>query len=150
LAEVVEVHTPRIGGAVGEVLEDAPRRMNAVDAAIAVNPLVGRRAGLAHVRRAGAAMTSIEPAIRPPRETVGEIVPALLVAEAVEKHFGLAARLVVPLAAGDEIELWRRHHPDAAEADLDAGDVVEALVEEGACDALAIALVFEDGDAVLA
>ena len=127
LAVVVEIDAPGIGGAVGEVLEHPARGVDAVDAAVAVDALVGGRAGRADVGGAGPAMSGIEPAVRAPGEAVGEVVPAFLVAEAVEDDLGLAAGLVVPFAAGDEVEFGRRHHPDAAEADLDAGDVVEAL-----------------------
>jgi hypothetical protein len=75
-------------------------------------------------------------------------MPALLVAETVEDELGRAARLVVTLLARDEIEPRRRHHPHAAETDLDARDVVEALVEDLARHGPAI--VFQDDDAVLA
>ena len=43
-AVVVEADSPGIGRAVGEVFEDEACRMNAIDAAIAVNPFVRRRA----------------------------------------------------------------------------------------------------------
>ena len=105
--------------------------MNAVDAAVAVDALVGRRAGLADVGGAGAAVAAVEPAVRAPGEAVGEVVPAFLVAEAVEDHLAARRRACRRLRGiGNEIELRRRHHPHAAEADLDAGDVVEAFVEE--------------------
>src|SRR6516225_9482359 len=66
LSVIVEIDTPGIGGAVGEVLEDQTARMNAVHAAVTVNALAGGRAGTADIGGAGAAMSRIEPAVRPP------------------------------------------------------------------------------------
>ena len=41
LAEVVEIHAPGIGSAVGEVLKNAASGVDAVDAAVAVDALLG-------------------------------------------------------------------------------------------------------------
>src|SRR5262249_46645399 len=127
LAEVVEVHAPRIRRAVSEILEDKPRGMNAIDAAVAMDPLVGRRAGATDVGGTGAAMPGVEPAVGAPRKPVGQVMPALLVAKAVEKHLRRTIGFVIAVAVGNEVETWGRHDPHAAEAVFDAGDIVEPL-----------------------
>src|SRR5262249_34201897 len=140
LTEVVEIDTPRVGRSVHEVFEDESRRVNAVDAAVAVDALVGRRAWPADVRRARATVPRVQPAIRAPREPVHQVVPALLVAEAIENQFRRAVRFAVAVAIRDEVEPRRGDDPDAAESDLDSGDVVEPLVKHGALVGAAIAV----------
>src|SRR5207248_2178977 len=79
---------------------------------------------------------------------VGEVMPALFVAEPIEDDLRLAIGDIVAIAIGDEIELRRRHHPHAPETDFDAGDIVQPLVKDLAADAASG--VFQDDDAVLA
>src|SRR5205807_2434212 len=119
LTEIIEIDAPRIRGAVGKDFEDETSGMDAVHTTIAVIPLVGRGAWAPDVRGAGATVTRVEPAVRSPGEAVGEVVPALLITEPVEDHARLARRLVIAVAVGNEPEVWRRHDPHAAEADLD-------------------------------
>src|SRR5262249_3151991 len=76
---------------------------------------------------------------------------ALLVAEAIENQFRRAVRFAVAVAIRDEVEPRRGDDPDAAESDLDSGDVVEPLVKHGALVGAAIAVgVLENDDAILA
>src|SRR5439155_27132193 len=107
LPEVVEIDAPRVRGAVGEVLEDQASGMDAVDSAVAVDALTGRGSGPAHVRRAGSPMSAVEPAVRPPGEAVGQVVPALLVPEPVEDQLRRTVRPVVAVAVGNEVEPGR-------------------------------------------
>src|SRR5262245_19387682 len=146
---VVEIDAPGVRRAVGEVLEFQARRMDAIDAAIAVNAMI-RRSGPGNVGWAGAPVAAVQPAVRTPGEAVDEVVPALLIAEPIEQDVRLAVRLVIAIAVAEEIEMRRRHDPDPAKANLDAGDVAQPFVEDLTRISAAIAIrVFEDDDAIL-
>src|SRR2546429_1580924 len=74
-----------------------------------------------------------------------------LVAEAAEEDLRLAIGLVVGVFVGHKEQIGRREDKDAAEADFDAGDVVEFVVEDGSLVEMAVVVgVFENQDAVVA
>ena len=70
LAAVVEVEAPRIAGALGEGLEDMPRRMIAPDCRVHRDPFRRRRAGFADFRVGEDAVTTVEPAVRSPGKSI--------------------------------------------------------------------------------
>ena len=148
LAVLVEVEAPGVARAVGEDLEVVPRRVIAPDAGVDRRAVLVRRAGLADLRVGEDAVAAVEPAVRAPGEGVQRLV-RVLVAPAVEQDLRRAGGLVVAVLDRDEQQVRRRADPDAAEADLDAADEVQALDEDGALVELAVAVgVLEDQDAV--
>ena len=148
LAVLVEVEAPGVAGAVGEDLEDVPGRMIAPDAGVDRHALVVRRARLADARMREDAVAAVEPAVRAPGEGVQRLV-RVLVAPAVEQDLRRAGRLVLAVLDRDEQQIRRRADPDAAEADLQAADQVQALHEDRALVERAVAVgVLEDQDAV--
>src|SRR5262249_6025577 len=90
LAVVVVVKAPRIGGAVGDGLEDFADRVIAPDAAVDADALAVGRAGRADVRGRHDAVPAVEPAIRAPHQAVDDVVADPLKRPAVEDDFGLA------------------------------------------------------------
>ena len=74
-----------------------------------------------------------------------------LCAPAVELDDRRAVGAIVAVAVGDEEQVRRRADPDAAEAQLDAGEVGPLVVEDRPAVEPAVAVgVLEDQDAVLA
>ena len=118
-------------------------------AAVQRDPLVAGRPRRSDARRGLDAVAAVEPAVRPPLQAVGDVVPHGVGVPAVENHLGLAVGHVVAVAIGQEQEPGRAKRPDAAEADLDAGQpralVPEHLVPVGAA---VVVGVFEDDDPV--
>ena len=69
--------------------------------------------------------------------------------EPVEHDLGRAVGHVVAVAVGDEQQLRRAEQPDAAEAELDAGEPLHVVGEDRAPVEPAVAVgVLEDQDAV--
>ena len=85
--------------AVGEHLEDVPRRMIAPDAGVDRDAVLVRRARLADARVREDAVAAVEPAVRPPDERVERLV-RVLVAPAVEQNLRLAGGLSVFSSCG--------------------------------------------------
>jgi hypothetical protein len=72
-----------------------------------------------------------------------------LVAEAVEEDLWVGVGFVVGVFVGDEEQVRRGEDECAAEADFDAGDVIEFVVEDGSLVEVAVVVgVLEDEDAV--
>src|SRR5205807_8733551 len=70
---------------------------------------------------------------------------------AVENDLRRTVGHVVAVAVGDEEQVRRGTDPDAAEAELDAGDVGDLVMEDFASIKMAVAVfVLEDKDAILA
>ena len=150
LAARVEVDAPGVAGAVGEDLEDVPRRVVAPDAGVDRHALVVRRARLADARVGEDAVAAVEPAVGAPDEGVERLVGVLL-APAVEQDLRRTVGPVVAVSVGNEQQVRGRADPDAAEADLEAADQVQLLGEDLARVEPAVAVgVLEDQDAVLA
>ena len=151
LAVVVEVEAPGVGGAVRDDLEDLAGRVIPPDAAVHRHPLVVGRAGLADVREFDEdAVAAPEPAVGPPLQGVEHVVLGLDV-PAVELDDRRAVGPVVAVAVGEEEQVGRGADPDAAEAQLDAGEVGPFIVEDRPAVEPAVAVgVLEDQDAVLA
>ncbi len=149
LAVVVPIDAPRVRRAIGVRFPDVPHRMIAIHAAVEANPLALRRAGFAHRRPIRAAVRAVEPAIRPPSKAVGQVMGIRMIAQSVQEHLRFAVRPVIAVVIGNEIEEGRRHDPGAAEADFDAGHIIQLVVEEGPLVAAAVAVgVFEDHDPI--
>ncbi len=150
LAVVVEVQAPRIGGAVGDDLEDLAGRVIPPDAAVHLHSLVFGRAGLADARGRKDTVAAPEPAVGPPLEGIEQVVLGIDV-PAVELDDRRSVGPVVAVAVGEEEQVGRRADPDAAGPQLDAGVVRPLVVEDGAAVEAAVAVgVLEDQDAVLA
>ena len=129
MAQVVEIHSPRIARALGKNLEDMPNRMVPPDASVD-----SRSVGLGRARPADGgvcehAVAAVEPAIGPPDERIERLVRVLR-APAVEQDRGLSVGDVVAVGVGDEKEIGRRAHPDAAKPHRQTTDEVEPLLED--------------------
>src|SRR5262249_815442 len=93
-------------------------------------------------------LVSIEPAVRPPRETIERLV-RVLIAETIEQNLRRPVGNVVGIAVGNEEQFRSRADPDTAEADFDAADQDEPFRKDlsGFEPTVAVA-VFEDQNAV--
>ena len=85
LTVVVPIDAPGIGAAVGIGFPDMTHGMVSPDAAVEARAFFSRRAGFAGRGPVGSPVRGIQPAVRPPGETVGEVVGIGVVAEAVEQ-----------------------------------------------------------------
>ena len=95
-------------------------------------------------------VAAVEPAVGSPDEGVQRLV-RVLVAPAVEQYLRRAVGPVVAIRVGDEQQVRGGADPDAAEADLQAADEIEALGEDRPLVEAAVAVgVLEDQDPVLA
>ena len=139
----IELDGERVATALGKDLEVAAHGMITPDG-------LAEELHALDVRRAGAAVRAVKPAVRPPRERVRAAV-RVFEAEAGELHLGRAVGDVVTVLVRVEEEIRRVQHPHAAATgddtarNVQVGDEVLGLVE----DAVAVG-VLEDGDAVLA
>ncbi len=126
----VPVVAPGIGRAVGDGLESFALRMKAPEAAAQGNALLGGCAGHANLAGTRAAAASIEPAVRPPFQAVGEVVIHRVHGiETVENDLFRTVWRVVAVGIGDEDKVWRAHRPHAAVADGDAGEHLDVVGE---------------------
>ncbi len=149
LARFVPIHAPGVCCAAADDLEDLPRGMVAPDAAVDLRAFGRQRARNADVRIGLNAVPAVKPAVRPPAQAVGDIVPNDAFVEAVEHHLGLAVRNVVAVAVGDEQEPRRTKGPDAAKTDFDAGQFLALVPKDGVLIGPAVVIgVFENDDAV--
>ena len=85
LAALVVIEAPLIAAAVREHLELSPHRMIPPHARAQFDALIVRRARFTDVRGVEHALVSVEPAVRPPQETVQALV-RVLETEALEQH----------------------------------------------------------------
>ena len=111
----VELQTERVAAAFGENLECLSCRMIAPDhAALEID---GRRveSRTGNAASHGAALPAVEPAIRPPHESVCDAV-RVFQTEACEPHFGWPVGNVVGVFIRVKHEIRRVHHPDSAVA----------------------------------
>ena len=127
---VVPVDAPGIGGPIGKRLPLMPDRMVPVDAAVIPDALLIRRARLADHRPVRSSVGPVQPTVRSPGKAIGQIVCVRMRAKPVQQDLRLAVGNVVAVSVRDEVEVRRRHDPRAAEPDLDAGDVVELVIED--------------------
>ena len=108
------------------------------------------RPGHADVRRGLNAVPAIEPAVRPPAQAVGDVVPHDAVVPAVEHDLRLAVGDVVAVAVGKEQQPGRTEGPHAAEADLDAGQLLSLVPKDRLPVGPAVMVgVFQDHDPVV-
>ena len=105
LAVLIEVQAPGVAAALTEQLEGARDRMITPDALLEFDP--------ANVRIHRAAVRSVEPAVRSPRQGIGERV-RVLHAEAAQQHFGIAISNVVVIRVRVEQQIWRLRHKHTA------------------------------------
>jgi hypothetical protein len=131
LAQRVPVVAPGVGGPVGQHLEPLPGRVIAPEPAPHGHAPVRGRAGDADLSGGRRPAPSVEPAIGPPSQAVGEGVMVLRGhAEAVEHDLGGPVGTVVAVAVGDEKEPRWAEQPDAAETELDAGEPLDLVGED--------------------
>src|SRR5581483_9052605 len=88
LAAVVEVEAPGVARAVGEDLEDVPRRVVAPHAGVEPDAVLLRRPRLADLRMREDAVAAVQPAVGAPDERVERLV-RVLEAPAVEQDLRL-------------------------------------------------------------
>ncbi len=98
----------------------------------------------------GASLRRVQPAVRPPTETVHHRV-RVFQAEAREMHLGIAVGHVVVVLVGIEQQVRRIEHPHTAAAARDGGDDVQPVEKRLVIveDAVAVG-VFVDRDLVVA
>ena len=95
LTVLVEIEPPRIGGAVGDDLEQLLRRVKAPDAAVEEDAILLGHAGLADVRLRLNTVATVEPTIRPPDQRIEDVVLGLFEVPTVEQNLRLPARFIV-------------------------------------------------------
>ena len=78
LAEIVEVDAPRVACAMREHFESVPRWMVSPDGGINALAVFVRGSRLANSRMRKHAMTTIQPAVRPPNERVERLMCVLI------------------------------------------------------------------------
>src|SRR5579884_3548060 len=144
----VEVETPGIAGAVREHLENVLARMVAPDTGVEGNAVLVRRARLADARMGEDAMTTVQPAVRTPTESVQGFMRVFVV-PAVQQDLRLARRFVRAWFDRNEHQIRGRPNPHAAEANFQPADQIQSFHENGAFVELAIAVaVLENEDAI--
>ena len=150
LAVLVPVESPGIRATVTEDLELFGRRMKTPDRAVHRDAVLLRSPGSADPRGRGDAMASVEPAVRTPLQAVDDVVSDRLRVETVEHHDRLTIGDEVAVGIGNEEQLRRTGHPDAAVTDRDRGEAFALVPENGAFVRLPVAVrVLEDGDPVV-
>ena len=133
LAGFVEVNAPGIAAALGENFEHMPDGVITPDASVHPLPLGLGRVRATDVGRAEHPVATVEPAVRSPGERVQDLVRVGAVVPSIQQDLWSAAGpRVVPIADGDEHQVWRRANPNAAETDLQSADQVEVLQKHSA------------------
>ena len=151
LAVVVEVEAPGVGGAVGDASKILRGRVIAPDAAVDGDALLRRRARPADAATWPGCRCSRRASRPAPRSRPLKTLCLRLEVPAVERRPRRAGRLVVAVAIGMNSRFGDRAEPDAAEAELDAGEVRRRCRGRRSLVERAVAVgVFEDDDAVVA
>ena len=129
MAQIVEVHAPRITRALGKDLEDVPHRMVPPDAGVDPGAVGLGRARFADGGTREHAVAAVEPAVGAPDEGVERLV-SVLRAPAVEQHRRFAVGHVVAIGVWNKHEVRGCAHPHASEPDRQTADEVEPLLED--------------------
>ena len=130
MAVIVPVNSPGGGCADGVGFPHVSRRMIAPHAALEACTLFLGRAGLAEQRPVGDAVGAVEPAVRAPRKTIGDVVRVCVGAKAIQEHDGFPVWDAVVVLVGYQVKVGDGHHPRPAEAHLDAAYVLELVVKD--------------------
>ena len=94
-------------------------------------------------------MSSIQPAVRSPRKTIGEVVRVSVISESIQQDNRIAVRPIVGIAIWNEIKIRRRHDPRATESDFNASDVIQLVKKDRSLVIFSIAVgIFEDQNAI--
>ena len=146
----IPVVAPGIRGTVAEHFHHYALRVVAPDAAIERNAEIVRRAGRAETAGTRMPAATVEPAIRPPAQTVGEVVIVVLRhGEAVEHHLRRTVGKVVAIRIRHEEQLRRAHEPHAAAPDFHTGEHLHGVGENFArVGAAIVVFVLKDEHAV--
>ena len=142
----IEIHAPRIAGALGEDLELLRPRMIAGDRAGDLHP---RLAGFGdfHLRMGEDAVRQVEPAVRSPGETVQQLVPVFQ-AETREQNLARVGTVVV-VGVLEKQQIRGLTDIDAAVTDQNSGGQVQAVGKHGDLVRTAIVVrVFQNLDAI--
>ena len=118
IARFIPIHAPRIRPAIRHDLESFPRRMIAPNSHVHLRALRGGCAGSADIGRGENAVATVEPAVRPPAQTVYDVVPDRAVVPAIEHYFRRTIGKVVTIFVRDKEQIRRSRDPHAAEADF--------------------------------
>ncbi len=101
----IEIESPRIAASLAIQLELVRERMVAPDALLKLDsPNAGSH---------GASLASVQPAVGPPRQRVGNRV-SVVHTETGQQHFGIGIRDIVAVAVGIEEQVGRLQHEDTA------------------------------------
>ena len=151
LAVCIPVHPPRVTRAVREDLKFLLLGLESPHTRVDLCALCGGSSRLADVAAHEDAVAAVEPAVRPPVESVERLV-CVVVAPAIEEHLRLARRRRrVPIRHRHEIQIRRSPEPHAAVADFDAADEVQLIEKNGPfIEAMIAVRVLENEHAVLA
>src|SRR5688572_24849647 len=101
--------------------------MNSVDTSVAKNPMVRGCPRSPHFGWTGTSMTGVQPTVRPPRKSICQVVPTLLVPETIEEDFWRGVGTIVPVSIGDEVQVGWRHDPHASKSNFNSGYIVQSL-----------------------
>ena len=124
LAVLIEVEAPRIRRPVSDRLEHFASRMISPHAAVDFRPLRFARTGSTDDRRREDSMPTIKPAVRPPLQTVNDVVPHRVLIPTVEHHDRRPIRFVVAVLVWEEQQVRSGQRPHTAEADFDTRQLV--------------------------
>ena len=149
LAIRIPVVPPGIRSAMADDLKDLPCGMVAPDGAVQLRPLLQRRSRRTHGGRVGDPVPTIQPTVRPPAQTVHDVVPDGLRVEPIQQHLGVTIRHVVTILVSDETQRPLIQNPHATVADFHTRQVTPLLPKHGPDVVATIAvLVLKNQDAI--
>ena len=120
LPVLVPIMSPRIGRAVADDIKPPRNRKIAENAAVDARALFLGRTRSTDIRTGENAVPPVKPIVRPPLEPVDDVMPNLVVFEAIEHHLRRGIRYAAAVPFGDEQNIGRVGGPDAAKANFDS------------------------------
>ena len=129
VAVVVPVDTPRVRRTNRERFPLVTHGMIPPHPALESAAFLLRRARFSRHRPVGDAVCAVQPTVRPPGESIGDVVGVGVCAKPIQQHLRFSVRHAVVILVRDEIKVGDRHHPSAPEPHLDAAHVLEFVVK---------------------
>lgn len=140
LAVLIPVMPPRICAALADDLEGFPSGMVTPDGAVELCPRAIRCARFPDGGCGLNPVPPVEPAVRPPFETVDDVMADGVVLPAIEQHFRGSVRNIIAVTVGDKDEVRGARRKNSTEAKRDARELLSLIPEHFVCVEMASAL----------
>jgi hypothetical protein len=149
LAVLIEIESPRIGHSVHHIFDGAMDGMVSPDTGIDLDALRVARAWFADIAGRLNPVSSVEPTIGSPFETVGWRVTNDPFIESIEHDDRRTVGNVIPVSVGKEKKIWQADSPNPSVAHFNAGQFASIVPKDSSLIVFSIAiLIFKNDNAI--